>query len=393
MYIVVFLLILFAILIRYILYLYKRDPIIENQFELFQNDSPVIAPPTEIIIEGNQHECHKTLTPCTTHMDCDLCREGLANCQYFDEKTLVKIVDPETNDEIEFEIQPGESYCLALDRQRARSCNPNTGLWLLTKSENGFSLLCNCLTPGLVTQFNLYEDCNVSIGCQPNGFIRNINESPMQCQCNEGYISDYDDLTQTPLCRPETVRDVMYDTNFFERAPCSDGFVRVDHPALREEYRQIFILPDICVPDPCSIDPITGLRTSGRLVQLTERDQTFNYCQCPIEKNLFSVYSPQSMIKNSFELMSNACIMPFNTNIDNIGTIYYKNFWGRNFTSSSDDDVYAYTMKRFVYPKYHSIVYDIQNTSIIKFSTCYTPYTISNVILPHDRNLFQKYLA
>lgn len=258
---------------------------------LFDNAHvPLIEPPSEIVIEGNAHECHKELTPCTTHSDCNVCREGLANCQLFDEDTIIQFNNNDNDDDDNHVvIKKGEAYCLALNKERARSCNPHTGVWLLAETHNGFALLCSCLRPGLVTQLNMYEDCNVPVGCAPHGHVESINTNAIRCECDEGYVSDYNAATDTPYCRPRTVRDVMYDEHFFPRAPCADGQVRLDHAGLNDFYRTQFRLGDICVVDPCSVDPISGRRTSGRLFSTAYADgRQINGCNCSIDDGLLS---------------------------------------------------------------------------------------------------------
>ncbi|AXS67783.1 pif1 [Cryptophlebia peltastica nucleopolyhedrovirus] len=373
------------------------------------SETPLIEPPSEIIIEGNSHECHKTLTPCNTHMDCDICREGLANCQQFDDRTVITMHDTDGN-EIEKVIEAGESYCMALDRNRARSCNPNTGIWLLAESSTGFSLLCSCITPGLVTQLNMYEDCNVSVGCQPNGSIVDLHERPLRCQCNEGYVSDFNSETETPFCRPLTVRDVIYDQRFFHRAPCEAGFVRLDHPALHERYRQELRLNDICVADPCSIDPISGQRTLGKLMYYKNENSNieYKYCSCPVVDALFAVYSPtnETMIGQSSANVSNACIRPFNQSLLFLRKLDYKFFWAQSDTTRSDDDVVAMVrVNQLSHERYASILYpyltnhpDISHTGfmILKFSTAYTPRNEhlldQNVTDISHQSLFDRYI-
>nr|AKN91084.1 PIF-1 [Buzura suppressaria nucleopolyhedrovirus]QYF10579.1 per os infectivity factor 1 [Buzura suppressaria nucleopolyhedrovirus] len=366
-------------------------------------DVALIEPPAEITIEGNTRECHKTLTPCVTHMDCDQCREGLANCQYFHDKTILTMRDA-NGYETEHIIEPGESYCMALDRERARFCNPNTGVWVLAESAIGFSLLCSCLTPGLVTQLNMYEDCNVAVGCQPNGRIVDLNEHPLRCECDSGYTPDYDTSTETPFCRPLTVRDMIYDENFFPRAPCQNGFVQIDHPALDSIYRQELRLPDICVVDPCSVDPISGQRTSGRLAYYRDATGTveFKYCICWTNDNLFSVYSPtESMIGNSTANVSNACIQPFNTSIFNLARIDYKWFWGQNDQTRSDDEIVAaVSANQLSHDRYRRIAYSYltvhPNMSsmigllLVRFSLAYSPANLAGKILDNE-NMFQRY--
>lgn len=382
------------------------EPIVDPITMFDNTDVPLIDPPDTIVIEGNAHQCHKHLTPCTSHMDCDLCREGLANCQYFEEAAKLVMHD-DNGEEIQFNIEAGRSYCLALDRERARSCNPNTGVWLLLESPVGFSLLCSCLTPGLVTQLNVYGDCDVAVGCQPHGRIRDLNESPLACVCDEGFVSDYNSITNTPFCRPQRVRDIIYDESVFPRAPCPTGYVRVDHPALDERYRQEFRLGDICVPDPCSIDPISGQRTQGTLQYYNFNDETiYKYCRCPIFDSLFSIYSESgSALGESFYgddpiLVSNACIRPFNINMMNLRRVDYKVFWAREIVYNSDDDIVAaVSISQLSHPRYERILHnylsahpnaDVSSRFIIKFSTSHTPFVHLTTLF--FRNIHEFYI-
>jgi Per os infectivity len=405
--IVLILIFVILIVISLVNALITNEIIVEHPLLMFDNiDVPAIEPPSEIFIEGNTHECHRNLTPCNTHMDCDICKEGLANCQYFDDMTIMTMRD-ENGNEKEYTIMPGESYCMALNRERARSCNPNTGVWILAESDVGFSLLCSCLTPGLVTQMNMYEDCNVAVGCQPNGQIADLNESPMRCLCEDGYVSDYDNETQTPYCRPLAIRDIVYDESFFPRAPCEDGFVRLDHPALDDIYRRELRLPDICVVDPCSVDPISGQRTEGRLMYYKNDNENieYKYCNCPLYYSLFSVYSDApSMIGESSASVSNACIRPFNSNLFSLHRVDYKFFWARSDTTRSDDEIVAvvrtnnlsdrrYERVSYQFLTRHPEVPTTVGFLLVKFSTGYSPRHLSNSFLDYyDESLFQKYI-
>ncbi|AOT85502.1 pif-1 [Cyclophragma undans nucleopolyhedrovirus] len=365
---------------------------------LFDNgDVPLIEPPAEIIIEGNAHECHRTLTPCTTHADCDLCREGLANCQLFDYDTVIEL-----NDERVL-IRAGESYCLALDRERARSCNPNTGVWLLAETEIGFALLCSCLRPGLVTQLNMYEDCDVPVGCAPHGHLDltgggGSGVAMLRCVCDEGYVSDFNAATETPFCRPRTVRDVMYDEAFFPRAPCADGQVRLDHPALNDFYRTHFRLGDICVIDPCSVDPISGRRTAGRLFYFVNADgKEAAGCNCSSREGLIGVYNWRTadtgMVRQIDGPVVNACLQPFNVHMTSLRHADYKYFWGRSdHDTTADADVVFYANRnQLSHRRYEAIFYRVltphpdvteiisADTGIIKFSLAYDT-TIKDIL-------------
>ncbi|UOQ18921.1 PIF-1 [Olene mendosa nucleopolyhedrovirus] len=364
------------------------EPVAHPPLTRFDNSAvPLIEPPAEIVIEGNAHECHATPTPCTSHADCDLCREGLANCQYFAERAVIQLQNGD-----EHVVEPGDSYCLALNRERARSCNPNTGVWLLAETGAGFSLLCSCLTPGLVTQLNMYGDCDVAVGCQPSGRIVDLNERPLRCECEAGFASAFDDATQTPYCRPLRVRDVIYDTDFFHRAPCREGFVRVDHPALDQTYRQEFRLNDICVVDPCSIDPLTGFRIRGRLRHVRHQNNDYNFCECDLVQNVFGVYSDtgngmvgESAVTAGTRAVTNACIQPFNQDLFGLRQLHYKRFWAREESAFSDDDVVAAVTPAQLMGRYKTIAYPfiltwpnpdqlwLTSFVLVKFSVAYAP--------------------
>nr|QNH90529.1 pif-1 [Mamestra configurata nucleopolyhedrovirus A] len=366
---------------------------------------PLITPPTEIIIEGNEHECHKQLTPCQTHLDCDICREGLANCQYFDDKAIITITDAETNTEQTFTIEAGESYCLALDRERARSCNPHTGVWILAESPVGYSLLCSCLTPGLVTQLSLYNDCDVPVGCQPHGNIVSIHESPMRCACDVGFVPDFNVETQTPFCRSRRVRDMIEDTDAFPVAPCQRGYIRLDHTGLKPFYRTNIGIPELCVIDPCSVDPISGERHSGYLQTYRLNNEDYHFCVCPIADGLFGVYNDQlNMIRPSPRQVTNACLKPFNIHISSLRRIDYKFFWAHTDRTRSDEDVIAAVREsQLSSPRYRRMLFEYftshPDTSIpsdyriFKLSTSYSLLFTLNSNGAIGQNLYTRYRA
>lgn len=380
------LLLVFLVLIVFIIYnqitllQYEQKDYVPPIAIFDTSDVPLIDPPTEIIIEGNPYECHKQLTPCVTHQDCDICREGLANCQYFDETTIITLTN-DNDEEEKFTILPGESYCLALDRERARSCNPNTGVWLLAESPVGFSLLCSCLTPGLVTQLNMYEDCDIPIGCQPHGYIISINETPMRCSCELGFVADFDTSTQTPYCRSRRIRDVIQNPEFFPLEPCAAGFVRIENENLNPEYLRMTNARNVCVIDPCSVDPISGISTGGFLSSYMYNNEQISFCQCPASQLSFGVYTEHSMLKRGSVRAVNACIKPIHfINIDHHSRYSY--FWGdadKDYFSNDNIRLTFSTYSHLTSPRYSRMVYSYENYLFIKFSTAFTP----NIFIGH----------
>jgi Per os infectivity len=403
---IIFLIFIIVVLYNYVSLLEFAQTVPTPPLPRFDNAHvSLITPPSEIIIEGNEHECHKQLTPCTTHLDCDVCREGLANCQYFEDKTLITVRDP--NDgvtEITVTIEAGESYCLALDRERARSCNPHTGVWLLAESEVGYSLLCSCLTPGLVTQLSLYHDCDVPIGCQPHGQIASIFETPIRCTCDTGFVADFDAVTQTPYCRARNMRDIIFSQNFPQQ-PCDPGYIPITHPGLDPYFRTQTAQPSLCVIDPCSVDPVSGRRHSGFLASIIIDNLDVGYCVCPIASNLFGVYNNQlNMVRQSAHPIVNTCIQPFNVAPGRLLRVEYKFFWGHLDRTYSDEDIVAYVHPNDVsHERYRRMLFDFRNPphpnielmpgelKIMKFSTSFS--------IRHDNNgdarrhnLYTRYL-
>lgn len=321
-----------------------------------------VSLPQHVDIEGNETECHRELTPCTSHADCGVCREMLAGCNTFDEPT--KFV---TNDGNEINIMPGESYCMALDRNSARSCNPAAGVWVLLAADDRLTLICSCLYPGVVTQIGMYEDCVTPVGCGDHGTLASVHTVPFKCECEEGYVSETAADGTTPYCRPLVFRDVMY--SYFPRHPCPDGWVRADSEFLDEEYRRQFILGDVCVPNPCMYDPITGFSIPSAQIMAPNAINPRNpldvwACSCSwVISNAYAVHVPNSMFTaaiNANPLVPNACIAPFTRPPVNFLRFDIKFFWARDNLAYPDADVCVTLPSRnasFIHPRYHKAVY------------------------------------
>ncbi|AIS92066.1 per os infectivity factor 1 [Erinnyis ello granulovirus] len=357
LFVAVFLLCLVLIHLSNLVYYADLNKLVNPTLYLYNNDNaPLLSPPQEFVITENELSCHRTPTPCTSNADCQLCIESLASCQLFSVDVILELSPTH-----QMQINAGESYCLALDNRSARSCNPNTGTWMLRQvdSEN-FALICHCDTPGLVTQLNIYDDCTLAVGCAPNGIIADINSSPLRCLCDEGYVSELS-ATNTPYCRPKVLRDVMLDPSFFHRPPCSDGFLPADHPAFDTIYRRQ-IGANVCLPDPCSIDPVTGEVHLGRTVYNPTGgidNGPLVMCQCSIEHDLYPVYSQGSMLSsryaaNDFEI-TNYCLKPLTVTRRDVRSDI-KVFWGRN-SLKSDADIVFQVNRQHVHEPYHVLLY------------------------------------
>ncbi|AAK94107.1 CUN029 similar to AcMNPV ORF119 [Culex nigripalpus nucleopolyhedrovirus] len=224
----------------------------------YDPDLTIQLPEKPIELEGNPVQCHKTPTRCTGQGDCLQCRELRARCvEILEDITLVQ------PDGTEVVLEAGNNYCLATSQEHARSCTPLTGKWILIQMNDMWSAVCSCTSPDMFIKMNLWGDCDVPVGCAPNGVVVIVNVIEMKCNCNVGFVSDVD-ANGRPYCRPITLRDASIDGQVFKRPPCSDGFIPVSHPALHTDYgRNLF--GDICVRDPCSVDPITNQPINARL--------------------------------------------------------------------------------------------------------------------------------
>ncbi|AAQ96456.1 per-os infectivity factor [Neodiprion sertifer nucleopolyhedrovirus] len=336
------------------------------------NTDIIRLPNTSIVLESNDVSCHTTLTPCEGDGDCFQCQELLAKCQSFNEDVTIEINDTTIT------IPANESYCLAIDQKRSRSCNTHTGKWVLVKTDAGLGLICSCLYPGLVTQTNIYSDCDVSVGCNNAGVVKNMFSTPLECECNDGYVSDT--INDQSICRPQQIRDVIYNTSLFPREPCPENYISVGHDALDESYKQQFILSSICIPDPCSIDPITGLTTYGQLTSTIIDDETVYFCNCTAFRGSFGIFTTDSMIKQSSYNVSNACISPFTQTFPQ-KDVYLKWFWGRNNPLQLSDMDFTFRLDMSYFkPKYWQMLQNISNgVGTLKFAIQETFYDTDNL--------------
>nr|UYX49698.1 pif-1 [Darna trima granulovirus] len=312
------------------------------QITRYDNGSvPALNPPTELTIDANKLSCHSTLTRCTSNADCQLCSESLASCVEFNETVILEI----GNSDDQLVVESGDKYCLALDSRSARSCNPSAGVWVMRQVDGeSYALICHCTAPGLVTQLNIYDDCTFPVGCKPHGYIADVYTWPMTCVCESNYVSELSN-TYTPYCRPKVMRDVVLQPEFYHRPPCNDGFLPAEHPAFDPVYRRQ-IGANVCLPDPCSIDPLTGERHNGRVLYEPNGGSDGGplvMCLCNINDDLYPVYNAASMLNSQYSnndwIVANVCIKPLTVNRRQVRSDI-KVFWGRNSLKSDADMVF-----------------------------------------------------
>ncbi|AQQ80343.1 PIF-1 [Betabaculovirus altermyunipunctae] len=315
---------------------------------------PEIRPPEVIVIEENELKCHENLTRCDTNTECQLCHEALATCYTFQEDVVLELPDGESQ-----LIRPGESYCLALDNKHARSCNPHTGTWVMRQVDSiNYAIICHCDFPGLVVQATIYDDCDIDVGCRPNGRIASLYETPLRCECNAGYYPDINE--HGPFCRPTVVRDVMSNPAYFHRPPCRQGYIENTHPGLQSFFHRLFQFT-VCIPDPCSIDPVTGLKHSGRLEYFPTdgpNNTPISMCICDVLDDLYPVYSPHSIVDQRYgdrtNVMANACLKPLTVSRQNVRSDL-KVFWGNGNVLANADMVFQ-VEPHMVHSRYRKVL-------------------------------------
>jgi len=96
-----------------------------------------------------------------------------------------------------------------LKRKTAKKCSQTTSYSLETFD----GTICHCKYPHLVTQTSPESDCNVPVGCKPNGNLSPdfMLTDPMkfgQCICNDGYKSDFNEFIG-PTCRPNVASEIV----------------------------------------------------------------------------------------------------------------------------------------------------------------------------------------
>lgn len=169
-----------------------------------------LYPPDEIVLE-NDKQCNTNhLRKCNMNdglKACFDCRERYAKCVHFEND--VTFIDEENKEKIiPHNSSPNEGYCLNTDDDLSqRKCNTKTGKWVLIKldtDKTSYGWICLCKYPGLVTQKNIFEDCDVDVACGPRGNLASLEVDPMingRCICfDSNQISDRDDL-KGPHCR------------------------------------------------------------------------------------------------------------------------------------------------------------------------------------------------
>lgn len=199
------------------------------------------------------------------------------------------------------------------------------------------------------------------------------------------------------------MRDVMLEPDFFHRPPCRDGFLPAEHPAFDTVYRRQ-IGANVCLIDPCSIDPLTGEQHQGRLLY----DATGGadggpliMCRCNISDNLYPVYNVSSMINSQYTEtdweIANYCIKPLIVGRRDIRSDL-KVFWARN-TLKSDADMVFQVNEQHVHEPYRVILYkritdhptvNVSTSFVLKFQI-HTAFVLSSVVSDH-RDVYQGYM-
>lgn len=204
----------------------------------------------------------------TVPNECFDCTNINTECRHFDTDIPVEDDMGLLLHHVPANTAPDRGYCIEIDNDKAnRSCNPNTGSWVLVKRDpeaSAFSFVCKCKYPGLVTQATISGDCNVDVACGNYGKLDSVlvdprHEANCMCQLERGFVPDR--RADGPYCRPlrftELPKDPEIITSFPHRIPLT-------HPAVSPKFRSQFtVVTARHLINPCKIDALTGAPVEG----------------------------------------------------------------------------------------------------------------------------------
>lgn len=173
---------------------------------------------------------------------------------------------PSTFTNVYFDTDTGEAK--PADEQK-RSCNVNTGDWLLSRltvNSSTYNWICRCRYPNLMTNSSdSMSDCSKPIGCMPHGQLDSRSRKGLidpynsgSCVCDAGYKAGFESNIG-PVCVPEQIINFGLNETY---QLFNMNFTNVlSHDAISQEFLRLFSpeqRPNLRLPDPCSIDSFSG---------------------------------------------------------------------------------------------------------------------------------------
>lgn len=175
--------------------------------------------------------------------------------------------------------EPHLGWCLPreFERRLGRNCNPNTGRWLLSRSEDGRPhFVCRCRYPNLMTNSStMKDDCSLAVGCYPGQLDADSRAGLIDpytsgfCECPALYHSDFDS-TVGPLCTPNAILDERRGSkglgDVLEAAGLAGDYKALPLSYVSTKFLGLFdggqtttaVDSDPRLPDPCTIDLLSG---------------------------------------------------------------------------------------------------------------------------------------
>lgn len=270
-------------------------------------------------IISNQENCNPTQKLFSCQLDdlfsCRFCKSISSKCVHFDENTdVINEGSQNINMTIPKNLNKNDGYCMnMLQLKNSRTCNPNTGTWILVRHMDklnkieAFLFICKCRYPHLIGQKTIMDDCDVSNGCGDLGQLEDVTVNPMihgVCKCNNPDMYEpTKSSTGVPICGMKSYTNWTKDPIEVLSFPF---LLPITSPAISPQFQSKFINSNRFVINPCNIDAFTGEPIEYAKLTAIVRDgrwgtktgETSWFCQ-PTRNNVATVLYSSDFLKNN----------------------------------------------------------------------------------------------
>lgn len=284
------LILIFIILCIYNFYLLlkQQDNTLTTNLELQRTVNQPIIPynTSSFYVEQNAIDCLFNVVKCNVNnpTSCFLCDGTNYICKHFNKNLRLEVYStsvskPKRFHSIQKNKSNDEGYCV-----KEKSCNPYTSIKTMVKLSNGsVDTVCVCKYPSLVNKSNFFSDCNLIVGCSPDGKLTNKNNKDKtiehkltselnfdpyldgRCECPDGYKNIFSPKNG-PECSPARINDLpsCFEHEYLtenKTCKCSKGFVCTDDVITIKKsgyfmnVASMFDRPQ-CIRRPCQWDPV-----------------------------------------------------------------------------------------------------------------------------------------
>lgn len=189
-------------------------------------------------------------------------------------------------------------------------CTKTTGKIYIIKKHNQYDVICECEHPKLVTQKNIYSDCDQNIGCLPGGklIFNPKTQTPI-----EGYCESIN-----PLYIPDNTMNgpVMKRENFYnsQRDPFQiTNKLSINSAFISDTLQSIFKYPNLRnVPNPCAYNIFTGEVIDQQLTEIIMKNNVATCIVKDFPSQLFPIVLENDYLWKNAGTFSNAIMeLPF----------------------------------------------------------------------------------